>query len=123
MSRRSARCGGCGAGKRACEISSVVEMRLARDLRPATTWSTAMLTPRRRSIGFSPAATLLLPSLKMARVSTVAVVVPAVAASASMREEGPELILLWCPVFPQRFHSWQSSCAPRAGKALMVLDG
>jgi len=42
-----------------------------------TTWSTARLMPRRRSIGFMPAATLLQPSFRMARASTVAVVVPA----------------------------------------------
>eukprot|EP00955_Chlamydomonas_euryale_P103323 365480-Chlamydomonas_euryale.AAC.12 len=36
-----------------------------------------MLMPRRRSIGFMPAATDLTPSLSTARVSTVAVVVPA----------------------------------------------
>ena len=41
-----------------------------------TTWSTARLIPRRRSMGFIPAATDLHPSLKMARVRTVAVVVP-----------------------------------------------
>ena len=41
-----------------------------------TTWSTARLIPRRRSIGFMPAATDLQPSLRIARVSTVAVVVP-----------------------------------------------
>ena len=75
--------------KLACEISSVVEIILARDLRPATTWSTAMLTPRRRSIGFSPAATLLLPSLKMARVSTVAVVVPAADKQGTASTHGP----------------------------------
>ena len=41
-----------------------------------TTWSTARLIPRRRSMGFMPAATDLQPSLRIARVSTVAVVVP-----------------------------------------------
>jgi len=41
------------------------------------TWSTAMLIPRRRSMGFIPAATLLHPSFRMALASTVAVVVPA----------------------------------------------
>jgi hypothetical protein len=37
--------------------------------------------PRRKSIGFIPAATDLHPSLKMARVNTVAVVVPSPATS------------------------------------------
>lgn len=59
-----------------CEISSVVEMRLVRVLSVATTLSTAMLIPRRRSIGFMPAATAFTPSARMALVSTVAVVVP-----------------------------------------------
>ena len=49
---------------------------VARLFKLPTTVSTAALMPRRRSMGFMPAATLLQPSLKMARVSTVAVVVP-----------------------------------------------
>eukprot|EP00966_Prymnesium_polylepis_P325632 7381602-Prymnesium_polylepis.2 len=43
--------------------------------------------PRRRSIGFMPAATDLQPSEKMARVSTVAVVVPSPATCARRRPE------------------------------------
>ena len=62
---------------RTCEISSVVEIMVARPLSSATTASTARLMPRRRSIGLSPAATLLHPSTRIARASTVAVVVPA----------------------------------------------
>lgn len=61
---------------RTCAISSVVLIILARLLRSSSTFSTARLMPRRRSIGFMPAATDLQPSLKIARVSTVAVVVP-----------------------------------------------
>mmetsp|Transcript_10690 Transcript_10690/g.38706 ORF Transcript_10690/g.38706 Transcript_10690/m.38706 type:complete len:207 (-) Transcript_10690:285-905(-) len=64
-----------------CAISSVVEMSLAAFLSSLTTWSTAAVIPRRKSIGFMPAATDLQPSLKMARVSTVAVVVPSPATS------------------------------------------
>jgi hypothetical protein len=41
-----------------------------------STWSTAMLMPLRRSMGFMPAATDLQPSFRMARANTVAVVVP-----------------------------------------------
>lgn len=50
---------------------------MARLLRCATTWSTAAWMPLRRSMGFIPAATDLHPSAKMARVRTVAAVVPA----------------------------------------------
>mmetsp|Transcript_3352 Transcript_3352/g.15497 ORF Transcript_3352/g.15497 Transcript_3352/m.15497 type:complete len:385 (-) Transcript_3352:353-1507(-) len=64
-----------------CAISSVVEMSLALLLSSATTLSTAAWIPRRRSMGFMPAATDLHPSLKMALVSTVAVVVPSPATS------------------------------------------
>mmetsp|Transcript_40688 Transcript_40688/g.131750 ORF Transcript_40688/g.131750 Transcript_40688/m.131750 type:complete len:225 (+) Transcript_40688:1034-1708(+) len=76
-------------------ISSLVEIILVLALRSASTASTARLIPRRRSIGFMPAATALQPSLKMARVSTVAVVVPSPAMS---------LVLL---------ATWRTSCAPR----------
>src|SRR5215213_994044 len=57
-------------------ISSLVDTFLARALRSATTASTAMSTPRLRSIGFMPAATALAPSFTIAWASTVAVVVP-----------------------------------------------
>mmetsp|Transcript_831 Transcript_831/g.2183 ORF Transcript_831/g.2183 Transcript_831/m.2183 type:complete len:222 (+) Transcript_831:1084-1749(+) len=77
-----------------CVISSLVEIILVRDFRLAITWSTAMLMPRRRSIGFMPAATDLQPSEKMARVRIVAVVVPSPAMS---------LVLL---------ATWRTSCAP-----------
>mmetsp|Transcript_21131 Transcript_21131/g.38360 ORF Transcript_21131/g.38360 Transcript_21131/m.38360 type:complete len:242 (-) Transcript_21131:11-736(-) len=56
-----------------CSLVSTLELI---SLRLATTLSTARVMPRRRSMGFMPAATALQPSLKMARVSTVAVVVP-----------------------------------------------
>jgi len=55
----------------------VVEIILARRFKSSTTCSTARLMPRRRSMGFMPAATDLQPSPRIARVSTVAVVVPA----------------------------------------------
>lgn len=54
----------------------MVLMLVALSLRSATTACTATLMPRRRSMGFMPAATDLVPSDRMARVSTVAVVVP-----------------------------------------------
>src|SRR3954452_7983410 len=62
-------------------ISSEVETFLDRLLRSWTTASTAMSTPRRRSIGLRPAATALAPSRTMAAASTVAVVVPSPAMS------------------------------------------
>src|SRR5664280_1667702 len=54
---------------------------LARFWMSLTTASTAMSMPRRRSIGFMPAATDLAPSFTMAAASTVAVVVPSPARS------------------------------------------
>src|SRR5215472_15521849 len=62
-------------------ISSLVEIFFDCDLRLPTTASTAMSTPRLRSIGFMPAATALAPSRTMAWASTVAVVVPSPAMS------------------------------------------
>src|SRR5215469_6818868 len=59
-----------------CAISSLVEIFFDCDLSEPTTASTAMSTPRFRSIGFMPAATALAPSRTMAWASTVAVVVP-----------------------------------------------
>ena len=47
-----------------CAISAVVEMGFAAAFRAETTWSTATWMPRRRSIGFMPAATDLTPSFK-----------------------------------------------------------
>src|SRR5689334_1703421 len=57
-------------------ISSLVETFFERFLTSLTTASTAMSTPRFRSIGFMPAATALWPSRTIACASTVAVVVP-----------------------------------------------
>ncbi len=64
-----------------CAISSFV--RVWRDCLPrlSTRTATALSIPRFRSIGFIPAATILLPSRKMAWASTVAVVVPSPATS------------------------------------------
>ena len=62
-------------------ISSEVVTFLARLLMSSTTASTAMSTPRLRSIGFMPAATALPPSRTMAAARMVAVVVPSPAMS------------------------------------------
>src|SRR5262245_36144471 len=59
-----------------CAISSFEVTAFEFFLRSPTTASTAVSTPRFRSIGFMPAATALAPSLTMAWASTVAVVVP-----------------------------------------------
>ncbi len=62
--------------------TSALDFTLRADLaRLATTASTAMSTPRLRSIGFMPAATALEPSRTIAWASTVAVVVPSPATS------------------------------------------
>mmetsp|Transcript_12870 Transcript_12870/g.42996 ORF Transcript_12870/g.42996 Transcript_12870/m.42996 type:complete len:219 (-) Transcript_12870:25-681(-) len=77
-----------------CAISSLVEMGFDISSSFSMTTSHANWMPRRRSIGFMPAATALQPSEKMARVSTVAVVVPSPATS---------LVL---------FATWRTNCAP-----------
>ena len=58
-------------------ISSVVLILVALVFRSSTTAWVATVMPRRRSIGFMPAATDLAPSARMDLVKTVAVVVPA----------------------------------------------
>jgi hypothetical protein len=60
-----------------CAISSDVLIILVLLFKLVTTDSTAMLIPRLRSIAFIPAATDLHPSANIARVRTVAQVVPA----------------------------------------------
>src|ERR1043166_6511247 len=62
-------------------ISSFEVTFLELVLRCSTTASTALSTPRLRSIGFMPAATDLAPSLTIAWARTVAVVVPSPATS------------------------------------------
>lgn len=62
--------------KPTCVISSEVLIIRALLFKFVTTESTAMEIPRRRSIAFTPAATDLHPSEKIARVRTVAHVVP-----------------------------------------------
>ena len=57
-------------------ISALVETFFETFLMSPTTDSTAMSMPRRKSIGFIPAATALTPSRTIAWASTVAVVVP-----------------------------------------------
>src|SRR6516165_6645814 len=59
-----------------CAISSLVETFFERVLMSLTIASTAMSTPRLRSIGFMPAATALTPSRTMTWARRVAVVVP-----------------------------------------------
>mmetsp|Transcript_174570 Transcript_174570/g.424717 ORF Transcript_174570/g.424717 Transcript_174570/m.424717 type:complete len:213 (-) Transcript_174570:144-782(-) len=77
-----------------CVISSVEVISTERSRSVDSTLSTAACMPRRRSIGFMPAATLLQPSRTMARVSTVAVVVPSPAMSFVLDA------------------TWRTSCAP-----------
>ena len=62
-------------------ISSLVETFFERFFISSTMASTAMSTPRFRSIGFMPAATALAPSRTIAWARTVAVVVPSPAMS------------------------------------------
>src|SRR5438105_3041051 len=59
-----------------CAISSLLPTFFERFCTSATTASTARSMPRRKSIGFIPAATALMPSRTMACARTVAVVVP-----------------------------------------------
>ncbi len=64
-----------------CAISSLLETGLAIACSFSIAASTAFSIPRRTAIGLLPAAMLRVPSLKMARASTVAVVVPSPAVS------------------------------------------
>src|SRR5712692_1526080 len=77
-------------------ISSFEVTFLEFRLRSATTASTAMSTPRLRSIGFMPAATALAPSRTMACASTVAVVVPSPATSEVLLATSRTI---WAPMF------------------------
>jgi len=69
-------CANLKTGKDTCAISSDVLIIRALLFRFVTTESTAMVIPRLRSIAFIPAATDLHPSANIARVRTVAQVVP-----------------------------------------------
>ncbi len=62
-------------------ISSELRVGLDCFSSSSTSAAVALSIPRLRSIGFMPAATILLPSRKMAWASTVAVVVPSPATS------------------------------------------
>ena len=65
-----------------CWISFLSDAAVELFLIDSTTTSTALSIPRFNSIGLAPAVTNLLPSLKIACASTVAVVVPSPATSA-----------------------------------------
>mmetsp|Transcript_96672 Transcript_96672/g.298032 ORF Transcript_96672/g.298032 Transcript_96672/m.298032 type:complete len:215 (-) Transcript_96672:74-718(-) len=82
-----------------CAISSGVEIGFARFSRSSSTDLTAASMPRFTSMGFMPATTALVPSLKMARASTVDVVVPSPARSlvfdaTCLIREAPTFIIL-----------------------------
>src|SRR5260221_10106486 len=77
-------------------ISALVEPFFERRLTSSTTASTAMSTPRRRSIGFMPAATALVPSRTIAYASTVAVVVPSPTRSLVLEATS---LSIWAPMF------------------------
>ena len=62
----------------------------------STTASTALSMPRLSSIGFTPAATSLVPSRKIAWASTVAVVVPSPATSEVLLATS---FTIWAPMF------------------------
>jgi len=85
-----------------CEISSLSLIIFACFLISTTASATALSIPRRIPIGFTPAATLFIPSLVMDQASTVAVVVPSPATS---------LVLVatsfrsWAPMFSNGFSS------------------
>src|SRR5262249_25796165 len=79
-----------------CAISSFGVTAFDFFLRSPTTASTAVSTPRFRSIGFMPAATALAPSLTMAWASTVAVVVPSPAWSEVLDATS---LTIWAPMF------------------------
>ena len=64
-----------------CAVSAWVVIFLLRFFSSSTSATTALSTPRFRSIGFMPAETALPPSRTMACASTIAVVVPSPATS------------------------------------------
>src|SRR5438132_11309198 len=64
-----------------CAISFCSLVGLESDLSSSTTFATALSMPRLSVIGSWPATTILSPSVKIARASTVAVVVPSPATS------------------------------------------
>ena len=77
-------------------ISALVETFFDPFLRSLTTDATAMSMPRRKSIGFIPAATALTPSRTIAWASTVAVVVPSPAWSLVRVATS---LTIWAPMF------------------------
>ena len=77
-------------------ISASVVILRERFSRSLMTRPTAMSTPRRRSIGFMPAATALAPSRTIAWVRTVAVVVPSPAMSLVLEATSRTI---WAPMF------------------------
>ena len=78
------------------EISSEVETFFERLVNSAITAPTAVSTPRRRSMGFMPAATALVPSRTMAWANSVAVVVPSPASSLVLEATSRTI---WAPMF------------------------
>src|SRR5262245_20953680 len=79
-----------------CEISSRPLVSFDIFLRSSTTAATARSTPRLRLIGWWPAATSFAPSMKIARVRTVAVVVPSPATSEVFEATS---FTIWAPMF------------------------
>src|SRR5947199_105458 len=79
-----------------CAISSRPLVSLDTFLRASMMAGTALSMPRFRLIGSWPAATSLAPSVKMARASTVAVVVPSPATSEVLEATS---LTIWAPMF------------------------
>src|SRR5437899_9603792 len=77
-------------------ISALLLVDLESFFSSSTTAVTALSTPRLRLIGWWPAATSLAPSVKMARASTVAVVVPSPATSEVFEATS---LTIWAPMF------------------------
>jgi hypothetical protein len=73
-------------------LTACPQLRQQRMLPTVSTLSTARLMPLRRSMGFMPAATDLQPSFRMARASTVAVVVPAGSTQRAMCSSRTQLL-------------------------------
>ncbi len=96
-------------------ISSLDFTFLERFLRSATTASTAFSTPRFRSIGFMPAATIFEPSRTIACARTVAVVVPSPAASLVFEATSRTI---WAPMFSNL--SWSSISFATVTPSLVV---
>ena len=85
-----------------CAIALVSVQGVERLFSSSTAAVTALSMPRFRSIGFMPAATAFIPSVRIDWARTVAVVVPSPATSEVCEETS---LTIWAPIFSNLFSS------------------